>query len=44
MDKYAHIIDLPHQVATVRPQMTMYQRASPFAPSAALTAHRPAIR
>ena len=36
-DKYAHIIDLPHHVSKVRPQMTMYQRAAQFAPFAALT-------
>lgn len=44
MDKYAHIIDLPHHVSKVRPQMTMYQRAAQFAPFAALTGHSAAIR
>lgn len=43
MDKYAHIIDLPHHVSKVRPQMTMYQRAAQFAPFAALTGHSAAI-
>ena len=37
MDKYARIIDLPHHVSKVRPQMSMYQRAAQFAPFAALT-------
>ena len=43
MDKYAHIIDLPHHVSKVRPQMTMYHRAAQFAPFAALTGHSAAI-
>ena len=43
-DKYAHIIDLPHHISKVRPQMTMYQRAAQFAPFAALTGHSAAIR
>ena len=43
MDKYAHIIDLPHHVSKVRPQMSMYQRAAQFAPFAALTGHSAAI-
>lgn len=43
MDKYAHIIDLPHHVSKERPQMTMYQRAAQFAPFAALTGHSAAI-
>ena len=43
-DKYSHIIDLPHHVSKVRPQMTMYQRAAQFAPFAALTGHSAAIR
>ena len=43
MDKYAHIIDMPHHVSKVRPQMTMYQRAAQFAPFAALTGHSAAI-
>ncbi len=43
-DKYSHIIDLPHHVSKVRPQMTMYQRAAQFAPFAALTGHGAAIR
>ena len=42
-DKYAHIIDMPHHVSKVRPQMTMYQRAAQFAPFAALTGHSAAI-
>lgn len=43
MDKYARIIDLPHHVSKVRPQMSMYQRAAQFAPFAALTGHGAAI-
>ncbi|MGN0234627.1 MAG: hypothetical protein ACI4B5_09425 [Bacteroidaceae bacterium] len=43
MDKYAHIIDLPHHVSKARPQMSMYQRAAQFAPFAALTGHSAAI-
>ena len=43
MDKYAHIIDLPHHVSKVRPQMSMYQRAAQFAPFAALTGHDAAL-
>ena len=42
-EKYAHIIDLPHHVSKVRPQMTLYQRAAQFAPFAALTGHSAAI-
>lgn len=42
-EKYAHIIDMPHHVSKVRPQMTMYQRAAQFAPFAALTGHSAAI-
>lgn len=42
-DKYANIIDLPHHVSKVRPQMTMSQRAAQFAPFAALTGHSAAI-
>ena len=42
--EYDDIINLPHHVSKVHPQMTMYQRAAQFAPFAALTGHDAAIR
>ena len=33
---YADIINLPHHVSTVHPQMSMHQRAAQFSPFAAL--------
>ncbi len=42
-DKYADIIDLPHHVSTVHPQMSMLSRAAQFAPFAALNGHGEAI-
>lgn len=43
MSKYDDIIHLPHHVSKNHPRMTMYQRASQFAPFAALTGHGAAI-
>lgn len=43
-NEYDDIINLPHHVSKVHPQMTMYQRAAQFAPFAALTGHDAAIR
>ena len=40
---YDDIIDLPHHVSERHPQMSMYNRASQFAPFAALTGHNAAI-
>ena len=42
--EYDDIINLPHHVSKVHPQMSMYQRAAQFAPFAALTGHDAAIR
>ena len=44
MQNYDDIINLPHHVSKVHPQMTMYQRAAQFAPFAALNGHNAAIR
>lgn len=41
--RYDDIINLPHHVSKVHPQMSMYQRAAQFAPFAALTGHSAAI-
>lgn len=41
---YDDIINLPHHVSKIHPQMSMYQRAAQFAPFAALTGHDAAIR
>ena len=41
---YDDIIDLPHHVSKVHPQMSMYNRAAQFAPFAALTGHEDAIQ
>lgn len=43
VDKYADIIDLPHHVSTVHPQMSMLSRAAQFAPFSALNGHSDAI-
>lgn len=43
-DTYDDIINLPHHVSKVHPQMSMYNRAAQFAPFAALTGHDAAIR
>lgn len=43
-DTYDDIINLPHHVSKVHPQMSMYNRAAQFAPFAALTGHEAAIR
>lgn len=42
-DKYADIINLPHQVSRNHPQMSMADRAAQFSPFAALTGHDAAI-
>ena len=42
-EKYGDILNLPHHVSKVRPQMSMCQRAAQFAPFAALTGHSAAI-
>lgn len=43
MSKYDEIINLPHHVSRTRKPMTLYNRASQFAPFAALTGHDDAI-
>ena len=43
MDSYDDIINLPHHVSAVHPQMSMMNRAAQFAPFAALTGHAAAI-
>lgn len=40
---YDDIINHPHHVSAIHPQMTMEQRAAQFAPFAALTGHKEAI-
>lgn len=42
-DNYDDIINLPHHVSKVHPQMSMLARAAQFAPFAALTGHGAAI-
>ncbi|MDD3279666.1 MAG: hypothetical protein PHG16_12430 [Lachnospiraceae bacterium] len=44
MDPYADIIDLPHPVSKIHPQMSVYDRAAQFAPFAALTGYESAIQ
>ena len=41
--KYADIINLPHHVSAIRPQMSMADRAAQFSPFAALTGYDAAI-
>lgn len=43
MEKYKDIIDLPHHVSDVHPQMSMINRAAQFSPFAALTGYDDAI-
>jgi hypothetical protein len=43
MEEYDDIINLPHHVSKVHPQMSMMNRAAQFAPFAALTGHNAAI-
>ena len=43
MSDYSDIIDLPHHVSKVHPQMSMMNRAAQFAPFAALNGHQAAI-
>lgn len=39
MGKYDDILHLPHHVSTVRPRMSMHDRAAQFSPFAALTGY-----
>lgn len=43
-DTYEDIINLPHPVSKKHPQMALTDRAAQFAPFAALTGHKEAIR
>lgn len=43
IENYDDIINLPHHVSKVHPQMSMMNRAAQFAPFAALTGHSAAI-
>ena len=43
MDDYKDIIDLPHHVSKVRPQMEICNRAAQFSPFAALKGYEEAI-
>lgn len=43
-DNYEDIINLPHHVSIIRPQMSREARAAQFAPFAALTGHASAIK
>ncbi|MCI8605871.1 MAG: YolD-like family protein [Hungatella sp.] len=42
--KYEDMLDLPHHVSSVHPQMALSDRAAQFAPFAALTGYGDAIR
>ena len=44
MNNYEDIINLPHHVSNKRPQMSIEQRASQFAPFSALTGYEDAIK
>lgn len=44
MDSYDDIINLPHHVSKLHPQMSMWNRAAQFAPFAALTGYEEAIQ
>ncbi len=44
MNKYDHIINLPHYVSCKRPQMSLYNRSFQFAPFSALTTYAEKIR
>ena len=43
-EKYANIIDLPHQVSKSRPRMSRLDRAAQFAPYSALSGYEAAVR
>ena len=43
IQNYDDIIDLPHHVSKVHPQMSIWDRSAQFAPFAALTGHEEAI-
>ncbi|WP_455719277.1 hypothetical protein [Agathobacter sp.] len=43
MGKYDDIINLPHHVSSVHPQMSIWDRSAQFSPFAALTGHEAAI-
>lgn len=42
--QYDDIIDLPHHVSSIRPRMSMIDRAAQFSPFAALTGYDAAIK
>ena len=44
MKDYSDIIDHPHHVSRMRPQMSMHDRAAQFSPFAALTGHEAAVQ
>ena len=43
-DNYDDMLDMPHHVSKVHPQMTMQQRAAQFSPFAALSGHGEAVQ
>ena len=43
-EKYANIIDLPHQVSKIRPRISRLDRAAQFAPYSALSGYEAAVR
>lgn len=43
MHEYDDIIDLPHHVSKVHPQMPVSDRAAQFAPFSALNGHQEAV-
>lgn len=44
MKKYDDIINLPHHISSIHPQMSMHDRAAQFSPFAALTGYDRAIK
>ncbi len=44
MEDYSDIINLPHHISKIHPQMSMLNRAAQFSPFAALTGYEAAIK
>lgn len=44
MEDYSDIINMPHHVSKMHPQMSMMNRAAQFSPFAALTGYESAIK
>lgn len=43
IEKYLNIINMPHHVSKIHPQMSRYERSAQFAPFAALTGYEDVI-